>query len=637
VRAIDRSGNIGSYSNVTSATTSSTADTIPPSAPTGLSVSASVANQFTLNWTASSDNVGVATYRVERCQGASCTAFVEVATPNTAPYWDSGLARATTYRYRMRAADAAGNLSTYSSIASATTLNGADTTQPTAPTNLVALAVSPNQINLTWTASTDNAGVVGYRVMRCTAPVCLFSQFSQIGNPTGTSFSDTGLSPKTQAQYFVYATDAAGNTAPSAIATATTLDTNAPSTPGSLTVRAVSSSQINLTWSASTDNTGITGYQVVRCQGLACTPNFQVGTAPGTTFSDTGLATGASYSYRVRAVNTSSAVSAYSNLASATTPYISADTTPPTAPSGLAATSASSSQINLTWAASTDDVGVTGYQLDRCQGTGCSTFAQLATTIGISFSDTGLSPGISYSYRSRATDAAGNLSAYSNVASATTANPQAQMYYIEPDHLNTPRMILDQASTTVWRWDQTEPFGATPPNTDPDGNGVAFDFPLRFPGQYLDGETGLAYNIFRDYDSGIGRYAESDPIGLRGGLNTYAYVRLNPMSLRDQDGRGVVAGGLCILATGAALIHDLHTLTIVLEEVNKTNAKIKELEDKCSKANPAQRAEMELEIDRVRREGALSAAQKGAVQLRLAGEIVVGLAICPAAALLLPF
>ena len=98
----------------------------------------------------------------------------------------------------------------------------------------------------------------------------------------------------------------------------------------------------------------------------------------------------------------------------------SADTQAPTAPSGLGATAASSAQINLSWTASTDNVGVTGYRVERCQGAGCTSFAQIATPAGTTYSDAGLTAGTSYSYRVRATDAAGNLSGYSNVASATT-------------------------------------------------------------------------------------------------------------------------------------------------------------------------------------------------------------------------
>src|SRR5207249_2356014 len=99
------------------------------------------------------------------------------------------------------------------------------------------------------------------------------------------------------------------------------------------------------------------------------------------------------------------------------------DTQPPTAPANLTATAASTSQIDLGWTASTDNVGVTSYLVERCQGAGCATFTQIATTSTAAYGDTGLSASTSYSYRVRASDAAGNLSAYSNVASTTTASP----------------------------------------------------------------------------------------------------------------------------------------------------------------------------------------------------------------------
>lgn len=102
------------------------------------------------------------------------------------------------------------------------------------------------------------------------------------------------------------------------------------------------------------------------------------------------------------------------------------------------------------------------------------------------------------------------------------------MYEIHPDHLNTPRLVADQNQQTVWKWDQQEPFGSNPADENPSNLG-AFDLPLRLPGQYYDKETGLHYNFFRDYDPSLGRHEESDLIGLAGGLNTYSYVRSNPL------------------------------------------------------------------------------------------------------------
>ena len=107
--------------------------------------------------------------------------------------------------------------------------------------------------------------------------------------------------------------------------------------------------------------------------------------------------------------------------------------------------------------------------------------------------------------------------------------------YIHTDHLNAPRAIVNAAGVTVWRWD-SEPFGKDYPNEDPDGNGVKVIYNLRFPGQYYDSETGLHYNYFRDYSPNLGRYIQSDPIGLAGGLNTYGYVGGNPVSGVDPRG-----------------------------------------------------------------------------------------------------
>ena len=141
--------------------------------------------------------------------------------------------------------------------------------------------------------------------------------------------------------------------------------------------------------------------------------------------------------------------------------------------------------------------------------------------------------GGSYSFTAKATDNLGANTTSTPVA--VTVNAVAQMFFIHPDHLNTPRLITNQAAQVVWRWDQTDPFGGNPPDENPSGVGV-FSFNLRFPGQYHDRETNLVYNYFRDYDPAIGRYIQSDPIGLDGGLNTYAYVLGNPLSFSDVNG-----------------------------------------------------------------------------------------------------
>lgn len=128
-----------------------------------------------------------------------------------------------------------------------------------------------------------------------------------------------------------------------------------------------------------------------------------------------------------------------------------------------------------------------------------------------------------------------------NIAvNVTTGAPGSDVYFIHTDHLNTPRLVSNSSGAAVWRWDQQEPFGINAPDEDVDGNSVAFEFALRFPGQYADKETNLFYNYFRDYDSGTGRYVESDPIGLAGGLNTYAYAQGRPVQAVDPTGENAI-------------------------------------------------------------------------------------------------
>jgi RHS repeat-associated protein len=107
------------------------------------------------------------------------------------------------------------------------------------------------------------------------------------------------------------------------------------------------------------------------------------------------------------------------------------------------------------------------------------------------------------------------------------------VYYVHADHLGTPRAVSRPADNAIaWQWKSLDPFGSDLPDERPTASGV-FRYNLRFPGQYYDAETGLHYNYFRDYDPTIGRYVESDPIGLGGGLNTYAYVLNAPLSYGD--------------------------------------------------------------------------------------------------------
>src|SRR5438477_1147840 len=169
-------------------------DTAPPSTPTGLTGMAAGPTTANLSWSASSDNVGVTAYFLLR-NG------VQVATPTTTSFADTGLSAATTYSYTVAARDAAGNVSPNSTSVSVTTASVADTTPPSQPTGLTAAAVGSTGANLSWSASTDNVGVTGYIVRR---------NGTQVATPAATSYADTGLSTGTYS-YTVAAGGAAGD------------------------------------------------------------------------------------------------------------------------------------------------------------------------------------------------------------------------------------------------------------------------------------------------------------------------------------------------------------------------------------------------------------------------------------------
>jgi RHS repeat-associated protein len=126
----------------------------------------------------------------------------------------------------------------------------------------------------------------------------------------------------------------------------------------------------------------------------------------------------------------------------------------------------------------------------------------------------------------------------------TPAVTTTTVNHVWADHLDTARVITQASDNRMrWRWDGADPFGVAAPNQNPANLG-AFEFNPRFPGQYYDRETNLHYNYFRDYDPTVGRYVQSDPIGLAGGINTYAYVGGNPLSYTDPRGLtpGTAAG-----------------------------------------------------------------------------------------------
>lgn len=187
-----------------------------------------------------------------------------------------------------------------------------------------------------------------------------------------------------------------------------TNDTVAPSAPTNLTASGTTQTTTNLSWTASTDNTGVTGYDVYRGATL-------IGTTASTSYAVTGLTASTTYSFSVRAKDAAGNISTASSALSVTTLAPVADTTAPSAPTNLTASGTTSSTTNLSWTASTDNVGVSGYDVYR--GT-----TLLGSTTSTSYAVTGLTAATAYSFSVRAKDAAGNVSASSNVVNITTSS-----------------------------------------------------------------------------------------------------------------------------------------------------------------------------------------------------------------------
>jgi RHS repeat-associated protein len=128
------------------------------------------------------------------------------------------------------------------------------------------------------------------------------------------------------------------------------------------------------------------------------------------------------------------------------------------------------------------------------------------------------------------------LKTVSSPSGGAVSDISTELFYIYADHINTARVITtSKNSRIVWRWDSSDPFGFHQPEETPDGR-TSFTYNPRFPGQVFDKETNKHYNYHRDYDPQTGRYIQSDPIGLEGGINTYNYVGADPISKSDPQG-----------------------------------------------------------------------------------------------------
>jgi len=281
-----------------------------------------------------------------------------------------------------------------------------DTIAPTAPNNLGASNITQSSLTLTWTASTDNVGVTGYDVYRDGTKI-------NTSLVTTTTYNVTGLTASTAYQFFVRARDAAGNTsANSNTINVTTPDTQAPTAPTNLGSSNLTQTSVTLTWTASTDNVGVTGYDIYQDNVKI---NLSIVTA--TSFAVSGLNANTSYSFFVQAKDAAGNSTNSSVLNVTTLPP--PDTQAPTAPTNLASSNLTSTSVSLSWTASTDNVGVTGYDVYRN-----SVKINSSPVTATSYNATNLTPSTAYSFFVQALDAAGNISANSNTVNVTTLASQ---------------------------------------------------------------------------------------------------------------------------------------------------------------------------------------------------------------------
>jgi len=431
VRAVDAAGNLGAFSNTTSAATPASTDTQPPSAPGTLTASTVGSSEIDLSWGAATDNVGVAGYRIDRCTGAGCTDFSHLAqlTGTGTTYKDTALSPSTTYGYQVRALDGAGNLGPVSNTTYGTTQpapsNGLvaayafDDGSGTTATDSSGKTNTGTLVNATWSGAGKFGGALSFngtaRVdvanstsLQLTSAMTLEAWV----NPSTVSSVWRDVIYKGNDNYYLEGTsDHSG--APDAGGTFGGANANAF---GTTALPVNTWSHLALTYDGATLSLYVNGAlvsSVARTGAIATSTNpLQIGGDGlfGQNFN--GLID------EVRIYNT--ALTAAAIQTDMNTAVAGGSSDAPTAPTNLAATARSSSQIDLSWGASTDAAGVTGYKVERCQGTNCSNFAQIGAPTGTTYSDTGLAATTSYTYRVRAIDALGKLGPYSNPATGFT-------------------------------------------------------------------------------------------------------------------------------------------------------------------------------------------------------------------------
>jgi hypothetical protein len=408
-----KSGDFSEYSNaVARATDPAGTDPVPPPpAPGSLVATTASSSQINLSWSDnSSDEDGFA---VERSTDGANFAQIGTLAANIKSYNSTGLNASTAYWFRVRAFRAA-LYSGYSNTANATTSAPPPTPPPSAPSNLRATTASSSQINLAWN---DNSGDEdGFKIERSTDGAN-FGQLTTVGANV-TSYASGGLNASTTYWYRVRAYRGSSDSGYSNTANAATAappGNTPPSAPANLKAVTASFSQINLSWTDTSNNEQ--GFAIERAKDGQAFSQVATVSANVTSYNSGGLEASTTYWFRVRAY-TGTDVSEYSNAVPAATDPKPADPPPP-APGSLSASAVSASRIDLSW---TDSGGTRdGFKIERSSdGVNYSPIGTVSAGV-TSYASTSLSPATTYYYRVYAYGSAGN-SDYSNRAQATTAS-----------------------------------------------------------------------------------------------------------------------------------------------------------------------------------------------------------------------
>ena len=458
VVAYDAAGNYSDESNVLEVTTDSDPDTENPTAPSSLAFANVTQISADLSWNASTDNIGVTGYKVYK-DGAL------IASPTGTSYSVNALSAGTVYEFYVTAVDAAGNVSSESNTVTVTTQSAGITY-----CNAKGEKVSDEWINRVKIGSIDNTSGANagygdftnlstaiYRNNATTISVypawgssqyneaeAVWIDYNQDGDfedsgelvfskapskdspvtgtftvPSGASLGETRM--RVAMKYNAIPTSCEtfdwGEVEDYTVDIQDAGDIEAPSTPSNLSSSNVTENSVQLSWTASTDNIGVDGYKIYK------NGSYFTSVASGTSYTVNSLTPTTTYTFYVTAYDAAGNNSSASNTISVTT-NSAPDTEDPTAPTSLTTSDITETTLNLSWSASTDNVGVSEYQVFKGG-------AYYATTTNLSYSVTGLTAATAYTFYVKAKDAAGNFSSASNTVNPTTAAGGTSTTYCE--------------------------------------------------------------------------------------------------------------------------------------------------------------------------------------------------------------